>query len=86
MKQTMKFAGTTRNQNGVELSLNVSIHKCNSVFYGPGLSIRPLYEHGGHKGSLYNIYIVSQDDCVDELSNHNKLFSLLQIYILYKEK
>lgn len=32
------------------------------------------------------IYTVSQDDCVDELSNHNKLFSLLQIYILYKEK
>lgn len=60
MKQTMKFAGTTRNQNGVELSLNVSIHKCNSVFYGPGLSIRPLYEHGGHKGSSVDcIYIYS---------------------------
>lgn len=73
----------------MELSLNVSIHKCNSVFYGPGLSIRSLYDHGGHKGSSVDciyIYTVSQDDCVDELSNHNKLFSLLQIYILYKEK
>lgn len=73
----------------MELSLNVLIYKCNLVFYGFGLSIWLLYDYGGYKGFFVDciyIYIVLQDDCVDELSNYNKLFLLLQIYILYKEK